>query len=59
MAESEGTVKLKRGTAVKIARKLQLSVNHVSKSIKGERIPGAELAREIEKERQRQSKHAA
>ena len=53
-AETE-TVKLKRGTAVKIAAKLGLSVTHVSLAIKGERQPGPKLAREIEKERQKQA----
>lgn len=43
-------VKLKRGTAAKIARKLDLSVTHVSLVIKGERVGSAKLTREIERE---------
>lgn len=57
IVESEG--KLKHGTATKIARRLKLSIPHVSLVIRGHRQGSKKLHRAIERERQKQQAQAA
>lgn len=52
-------VKLKRGTAAKIARRLKLSVTHVSLVAKAERKGSDKLNRAILREREKQARKQA
>ncbi len=52
-------IKLRRGTATRIAEKLELSVPHVSLVLRGKREAGEALAAEIYREAAKQSKAAA
>lgn len=52
-------VKLKRGSATKIAKRLKLSVPHVTLVLRGEREAGPKLAAAIQREADKQSAAAA
>lgn len=54
MGETTGKVKLKYGTATKIATRLGLSVPHVTLVLRGHRKPGRKLARAIQREIEKQ-----
>lgn len=50
---------LKRGDIAAIARRLKLSINHVSLCEKGERTPGPKLDRELQRVRARREAELA
>ena len=54
-----GKGSLKRGDVAAIARRLGLSINHVSLVAKGERVGSDRLTREIERLRARRAREAA
>lgn len=56
VVESEG--KLRHGTATKIAKRLKLSIPHVSLVIRGQRIGSKKLHRAIQREREKQAEQA-
>jgi len=56
MSQHTTTGKLRHGTLSKIAKRFNLSVNHVSLCAKGERIGRENLMRAIERERERQER---
>lgn len=49
---------LRRGDAVRIAKRTGLSVQHVSECAKGNRVPSARLAKEIDRLRARRAREA-
>jgi hypothetical protein len=61
MTPEDSGIKLKRGAATRIAKRLNLHLSHVGRVIKGERVGSEKLMRAIERERQKyeQSKQAA
>jgi hypothetical protein len=58
MQTVESGGKLKHGTATKIARRLKLSIPHVTLVARGLRPGSKKLLRAIERERQKQAKAA-
>ncbi len=59
MSQSTVNVKLKRGTAAKLARRFKVSEPHISLILKNKRVGRASLMRAIERERLRQAEQDA
>lgn len=59
MARRGAKVKLEYGSATRIAKKVKVSVAHVTLVLKGERKPGPRLARAIQREVEKQQQSTA